>query len=288
MSGLHNFVKLCRILPLPLTKLTLLHQDRVEFHKEMASRASTIRTKKRKKTSDKRREAAAAKRREAELAAKAAAEAEEALRRVEEGEEEDGGRQSLRGTPAMRPVRDLGTPAMRAVRAVRDLRPQTLATKMAPRKKMTPNQSQPRDGKEKEKGVKESHYSPVNEQQMNSYTFFDPAPHLDVCSSARTDWADAARCCGNLPPQAAGSRRRRELGVSVNYVGSDAGICECIISTSVAYIGTIFPWVGGVRGNSAASRQTIKADGAWTSNGNSNEEEQDLNWIMDRYMDKKK
>ncbi|KAJ7801161.1 hypothetical protein B0H14DRAFT_3783975 [Mycena olivaceomarginata] len=91
MSGLHNFVKLCRILPLPLTKLTLLHQDHVEFHKEMASQASTIRTKRRKKTSDKRREAAAAKRREAELAVKAAAEAEEALRRVEEGEEEDRG-----------------------------------------------------------------------------------------------------------------------------------------------------------------------------------------------------
>ncbi|KAJ7690611.1 hypothetical protein B0H14DRAFT_2420329 [Mycena olivaceomarginata] len=91
MSGLHNFVKLCRLLPQPLTKLTLLHEDRLEFHKEMAARASSVRKKKRKKTADKRRETAAAKRKEAELAAVAAAEAEEALRRADENDDEDGG-----------------------------------------------------------------------------------------------------------------------------------------------------------------------------------------------------
>jgi hypothetical protein len=37
MSRLHDFVKLCRLLPQPLTKLTLLHEDRLEFHKEMAA-----------------------------------------------------------------------------------------------------------------------------------------------------------------------------------------------------------------------------------------------------------
>jgi hypothetical protein len=69
MSRLHNFVKLCRLLLQPLTKLTLLHEDRLEFHKEMAAQASSVRKKKRKKTADKRRETGAAKRREAELAA---------------------------------------------------------------------------------------------------------------------------------------------------------------------------------------------------------------------------
>ncbi|KAJ7230962.1 hypothetical protein B0H12DRAFT_1029729 [Mycena haematopus] len=89
MSALHNFVRLRRILPQSLTKLTTLHDDRLAFHTKMAAQASTTRTKKRKKTADKRRETAAAKRKEAELAATAAAEAEEALRRAEEDDEED-------------------------------------------------------------------------------------------------------------------------------------------------------------------------------------------------------
>ncbi|KAJ7237918.1 hypothetical protein B0H12DRAFT_1254515 [Mycena haematopus] len=92
MGGLHNFAKLCRALPQSLTQLTLLHEDRIAFHKEMAVKAGSTRTKKRKRTADKRRETAAAKRREAEQAAaeaeKAAAEAEAALEQDNDDEED--------------------------------------------------------------------------------------------------------------------------------------------------------------------------------------------------------
>ncbi|KAJ7253007.1 hypothetical protein B0H12DRAFT_1017789 [Mycena haematopus] len=81
MAALHNFAELRRSLPLALTRLKPLHEDRSQFHKEMTVMASSIRTKKRKKTAEKRRQTAAAKKKEAELAAAAAAEAEEALRR---------------------------------------------------------------------------------------------------------------------------------------------------------------------------------------------------------------
>ncbi|KAF7351617.1 hypothetical protein MSAN_01594200 [Mycena sanguinolenta] len=88
MSALHNFAKLRRVLPQSVTKLKVLHEDRLKFHKEMATQARSIRIKKRKKTADKRRQTAEAKRKDAELAAAAAAEAEEALRRAEEGEDD--------------------------------------------------------------------------------------------------------------------------------------------------------------------------------------------------------
>ncbi|KAJ7230002.1 hypothetical protein GGX14DRAFT_344444 [Mycena pura] len=107
MAGLHNFDRLCRVLPKAFTMLKPLHNNRAAFHKQVSSRAQMMRTQKRQRTSEKRRATAAAKKKEAErmaaeagkaaaAAAKAAEEAEEAARQAEEDgeiDEEDPGQE---------------------------------------------------------------------------------------------------------------------------------------------------------------------------------------------------
>ncbi|KAJ7618023.1 hypothetical protein FB45DRAFT_1103391 [Roridomyces roridus] len=95
MSALHNFVKICRVLPTRLTHLKLLYpgDERVKFHAQAAVKARAVRQKGREKTAAKRRANAEAKKKEAEEAEEAAREAEEAARVAEnaapESEEQD-------------------------------------------------------------------------------------------------------------------------------------------------------------------------------------------------------
>ncbi|KAK7012711.1 hypothetical protein R3P38DRAFT_3324066 [Favolaschia claudopus] len=85
MSGLHNFVKICRTLPHSLTDVRPLHpaDRREQFHNRAAEKVRVARDKSRKKTAAKRRETAAAKRKDAEVAASAAQVAEESAQRAE-------------------------------------------------------------------------------------------------------------------------------------------------------------------------------------------------------------
>lgn len=80
MGALHNFTKLCHVLPPELTMLSLLFPEREEFHKSVVQKARTGRCPHRKKTAVKHRMNAAAKKKEAEEAEKAAHKAEEAAR----------------------------------------------------------------------------------------------------------------------------------------------------------------------------------------------------------------
>jgi hypothetical protein len=80
MGALHNFTKLCRVLPRELTRLKPLFPDRIEFHKKVAQQAKLGRDARRKKTAAKRRQNAEAKRQEAEDAERVAEEAEQAAR----------------------------------------------------------------------------------------------------------------------------------------------------------------------------------------------------------------
>ncbi|KAJ6563257.1 hypothetical protein B0H10DRAFT_2239490 [Mycena sp. CBHHK59/15] len=92
MSALHNFTKLCRVLPRALTQLELLFPERSEFHRTVAQKARVGRDVHRKQTAAKRRQNAEAKKREAEEADQAAREAEEAAAAGRDLEgEEDGG-----------------------------------------------------------------------------------------------------------------------------------------------------------------------------------------------------
>ncbi|KAJ7733552.1 hypothetical protein DFH07DRAFT_780573 [Mycena maculata] len=107
MSALHNFTKICRVLPIGLTDLKPMFpgSERNKFHVQAAGKARAIRDKGRKKTATKCRENAEAKKkeaemkkREAEMAAAAAQEAEEAAQEAEnspqEAEKEDHGADS--------------------------------------------------------------------------------------------------------------------------------------------------------------------------------------------------
>jgi hypothetical protein len=67
MSALHNFTKLCRVLPRALTQLELVLPERSEFHRTVAQKARAGRDVHRKKTTAKHRQNAEAKKREAEV-----------------------------------------------------------------------------------------------------------------------------------------------------------------------------------------------------------------------------
>ncbi|KAJ7888627.1 hypothetical protein B0H14DRAFT_3081939 [Mycena olivaceomarginata] len=82
LSALHNFVRVCRVLPRHVTALKPLIQDRVEFHKEASLKAQAARMTKRQQTAAKKHEKAEAKKREA-------AEAEAAAQRAENADEEE-------------------------------------------------------------------------------------------------------------------------------------------------------------------------------------------------------
>ncbi|KAJ7193966.1 hypothetical protein GGX14DRAFT_378462 [Mycena pura] len=66
MGALHNFTKLCRVLPSTLTELKPLFPERQEFHAKVAQKARERRQARRKKTAAKRRQNAEAKKQEAE------------------------------------------------------------------------------------------------------------------------------------------------------------------------------------------------------------------------------
>lgn len=90
MGALHNFPKLCRVLPRTLTRLKPLFPDRQEFHAKVGQKARVGRDARRKKTAATRRLNAEAKKKEAQEAERAAREAEEAAnegRDVEDGDE---------------------------------------------------------------------------------------------------------------------------------------------------------------------------------------------------------
>jgi hypothetical protein len=78
MGALHNFTKLCRVLPRELTQLRLLFPERNEFHKKVTQQARAGRDARRKKTAAKRRQNADAKKLEADEADRAARAAEQA------------------------------------------------------------------------------------------------------------------------------------------------------------------------------------------------------------------
>ncbi|KAJ7144229.1 hypothetical protein C8R44DRAFT_916194, partial [Mycena epipterygia] len=112
MGALHNFPKLCRVLPRTLTQLKPLFPDRKEFHAKVGQKARAGRDARRKKTAAKRRLNAEAKKKEAQDAERAAREAEEAEkegRDVEDDgdesgedsnrEDEDGARSSSEDEP---------------------------------------------------------------------------------------------------------------------------------------------------------------------------------------------
>ncbi|KAJ6600735.1 hypothetical protein B0H10DRAFT_2083083 [Mycena sp. CBHHK59/15] len=107
MGALHNFSKLCRVLPRTLTRLKPLFPDRKDFHAKVRQKARVGRDARRKKTAATRRLNAEAKKKEvqeAERAAREAKEAEKEGRDVEDDgdesgddsnrEEEDGNRSS--------------------------------------------------------------------------------------------------------------------------------------------------------------------------------------------------
>jgi hypothetical protein len=80
MGALHNFTKLCRVLPHELTRLKPLFPNRIEFYKKVAQQVKLGRDAQRKKTAAKRHQNAEAKRQEAEDAERVAKEAEQAAR----------------------------------------------------------------------------------------------------------------------------------------------------------------------------------------------------------------
>ncbi|KAJ7229581.1 hypothetical protein B0H12DRAFT_1029956 [Mycena haematopus] len=94
MGAFHNFTKLCRVLPGPLTRVKPLIPDpeRKEFHAKVAQKARTERDARRKKTAAKRRQNAEAKKKEAEDAERAAREAEKAV--IDERDIDDDGDES--------------------------------------------------------------------------------------------------------------------------------------------------------------------------------------------------